>query len=195
MLLECLRNPPRLHPERHVREFAISEHYIASSMLPYARAWLLDSAVKAGATHILMVDADMTYPPDTAHRLIDGVERCGGFMAANCVTRRPPIRWTAKTFDGAEHDSTHAARIGVRWTSVASVGVAVAMIRADLVEKLERPAFNFGLTPKGWVGEDIWFSHRLESAHVARWVDNELSLEVGHVGTHEFRPAQLDPRA
>lgn len=189
LLLECLRNPPTRARGVHVSDFALSEHYIASSMLPYARGWLLDSAVTAGATHVLMLDADMTYPADTAHRLMLGVERCGGFVAANCPTRRPPIRWTARALDGSVHDSSSSA--DVQWTTVATVGVAVAMLRADLVAKLERPAFNFGLTSRGWVGEDVWFSHRLEAAGIPRVVDNLLSREIGHVGTHVFTPAEI----
>lgn len=193
MLLECLRNPPIPRVGAWVSDFALSEHYLASSMLPYARGWLLDSAVKAGATHILMLDADMTFPADTAHRLMLGVERCGGFVAANCPTRRAPIRWTAKALDGSTHDSSKAD--GVQWTSVATVGVAVAMLRADVVEKLERPAFNFGLTSKGWVGEDVWFSHRLDAAGVPRVVDNVLSRQIGHVGAHEFTAAEIQGEA
>lgn len=189
LLLTCLRNPPTPRPGAWVSDFAISEHYLASSMLPYARGWLLDSAVKAGATHILMLDADMTYPADTAHRLMIGTERCGGFVAANCPTRRRPIRWTARGLDGEVHDSSKAT--DVQWTGVATVGVAVAMLRADLVGKLERPAFNFALTAKGWVGEDVWFSHRLDAAGIPRVVDNGLSREVGHVGAHEFTRADI----
>jgi len=190
MLLAILRDPPRRKPGELVRDFTLSEHYFASSILPYARSWLCESAVKAGATHILLLDSDMTYPADTAHRLLQGVERCGGFVAANCVTRRPPIRWTARANDGAPHSSSPDEL--PQWSAVRTVGVAVAMLRADVWEKLERPAFNFGLTPKGWVGEDIWFCERLHAAGVSPVVDNFLSREIGHVGSHEFTPADLE---
>jgi hypothetical protein len=180
--------PPRLRPETPIREFVLSEHYIASSMLPFARGRLCATALEVGATHIVMLDSDMTYPGDVIQRLVYGAERCGGFVAANCVTRRPPTRWTAIGLDGKAHASKPDSP---RWTAVRSIGVAVACITATAYEKLEVPQFNFGHTPLGWVGEDIWFCERLRAAGVAVSVDNALALEVGHVGSIEYRPEHI----
>jgi len=190
LLLTVLRDPPSPTPGQVPREFTISEHYFASSMLPYARSWLCESAVTAGATHLLLLDSDMTYPADLAHRLMAGVQRCGGFVAANCPTRRPPIRWTARTLDGSVHDSSSPEL--PQWTAVRNVGVAVAMLTREVWEQLERPAFNFGLTPRGWIGEDVWFCERLHAAGISPVVDNPLSREIGHVGSHEFTADQIE---
>lgn len=199
LVMRCLQVPPSPTGEPP-RDFTISQHFVASSMLPYARASVIDSAAKAGATHALLLDSDMTFPEDTAHRLMVATARCGGFVAANCPTRRPPIRWTARKLDGSTHDSraaVEAARVpgGIEsvasWTGVRSVGVAVAMLTLELWAKLERPAFNFAATPRGWVGEDIWFCERLTQAGAAPVVDDRLSLEVGHVGSHVFTPAEI----
>jgi hypothetical protein len=192
LLRTCLTNPPRLRPNVPTQEFTLSEHYLASSMLPYARSWLCRSAIEAGATHVLLLDSDMTYPADTAHRLVLGVERCGGFVAANCVTRRAPIRWTAVDLAGEQHDSR--AHRSTTWSSVQYVGPAVGCISAAAYEKLEVPQWNFAHTPKGWVGEDIWFCERLRAAGISIVVDNQLSIEVGHVGSHEFTPAEVPER-
>lgn len=184
LVMRCLQDPP-------ARDFTLSQHYFASSMLPYARTWVFESAARAGATHFLALDSDMTYPENTGHRLLAGVHLTGsGFVAANCPTRRPPIRWTARGEDGQTHESRGA---GATWSPVRTVGVAVAIITAELWAKLERPAFNFAATPKGWIGEDIWFCGRVAQAGAVPMVDNELSLEVGHVGAREHTAADIEP--
>lgn len=188
VVMRCMQVPPSPVPDQAPRDFTISQHYFASSMLPYARSYVCESAVQAGATHLLLLDSDMTYPADTAHRLMMAAERCGGFVAANCPTRRAPIRWTARMLDGELHDSN---AVTATWTAVHSVGVAVAMLTAELWSRLERPAFNFSLTTKGWVGEDIWFCERLRQAGACPVVDNPLSREIGHVGAHEFRAESI----
>lgn len=188
-LRDALLDPPRLRATVPVREFTLSEHFVASSMLPYARTKLAANAIEAGATHLVMLDSDMTFPENTIARLVMGAERCGGFVAANCVTRRAPIRWTALGLDGKRHESTPTSPT---WSTVRSVGVAVACITATAYEKLEAPQFNFGFLPgRGWVGEDVWFCERLRAAGIAAVVDNALSLEVGHVGSIEYRPENI----
>lgn len=191
LVMRCLQVPPS-PTGAPPRDFTISQHFYASSMLPYARTMVVESAVRAGATHALLLDSDMTYPADTAHRLMIGAARCQGFVAANCVTRRAPIRWTARNLDGETYASVLPEGDAQSWTAVRSVGVAVALITAELWGRLVRPAFNFAATAKGWVGEDIWFCERLKAAGAAIMVDNRLSHEVGHVGAHEFTPAGIE---
>lgn len=188
LVMRCLQAPPSPRAGELAADFTLSQHFYASSMLPHARTWVCQSGIDAGATHLLLLDSDMTYPADLAHRFMAGVDRVGGFVAANCPTRRHPIRWTARQLDGEPHDS---AATDATWSTVGSVGVAVAMIRAELWSKLERPAFNFAVTPRGWIGEDIWFCERLKQAGASPVVDNLVSREIGHVGAHEFRAADI----
>lgn len=192
LVMRCLQVPPS-PTAQPPRDFTLSQHFYASSMLPHARAFVIESAARAGATHFLLLDSDMTFPETTAHRLMLGVARCGGFVAANCPTRRRPIRWTARLADGAVHDSRPATL--PTWSAVRTVGVAVAMLTAELWAELERPAFNFAATDRGWIGEDIWFCERLAQAGAVPVVDNALSREVGHVGTREFIAADIEGEA
>lgn len=191
LVMRVMGHPPSPDGDRIPRDFTLSQHYFGSSMLPFSRTRVIESAARVGATHFLLLDSDMTFPEDLAHRLMVGTRRCGGFVAANCPTRRPPIRWTARQNDGQLHDSN--ATGDVRWSTVRSVGVAVAMLTADVWAKLERPAFNFAMTPGGWIGEDIWFCERLAQAGISPVVDNLISRQIGHVGPHEFTAAEVGP--
>lgn len=173
------------------REFAVSQHYFASSMLPYARAKVCESAIRAGASHLLLLDSDMTYPRDVAHRLLEGLgqPQARGIVAANATTRRPPIRWVARGADGEPIDSGSRAE---RWTIATTCGVAVAMLEAELYRKLPSPRFAFAYTDRGWIGEDIWLCRLLAARGCPPLIDNALSREVGHVGTREYGAADVE---
>ena len=73
---------------------------------------------------------------------------------------------------------------------VDSVGLAVCLMRTDVVADLPRPWFRHGLTATGVdLGEDITFCRALTQAGHAIWIDHDLSKEVGHIGQYTFRPA------
>lgn len=158
---------------------SISQHFVASSMLPWGRARVCDLAIKAGATHLLLLDSDMTYPADLAHRLI---AHGRPFIATNAVTRRPPVRWVAKDKAGDVIDSNVTRGL----TRASVVGMACALVEARVYRGISPPRFNFEWTEKGWRGEDVWFCKRAIQSGFQPMIDNELSLEIGHVGTWVF---------
>ncbi len=154
----------------------VSQHFHASSMLPYTRARVIDMALSAGATHLLLLDADMTYPANVAWRLW---AHGRPFVACNAVTRRPPHRWTAVDRENKPLDSSRLEGLGKAY----ACGVAVAMVEARVIEKLERPLFDFFWTGKGWRGEDHYFCEKVRSVGFQPMIDHDLSREIGHVGT------------
>jgi len=148
-------------------------------MLPYSRSFVMDKAIKGGATHILTLDTDMTYPGDVAHRL---VAHGRPFVAANATTRRLPAKWVAK--DKAGEPLSSSGKKGLEKASV--VGLAVALIETRVYRSMAPPRFNFEYTEKGWIGEDVWFCRRAIDAGFQPMIDHDLSHEIGHVGTWVF---------
>lgn len=129
-----------------------------------------------GATHILWLDADMTFPKDAALRLLaHGKE----VVAANYVTRVPPSRPTAKR-DGQSVHSHDAAGL----ESVDHVGMGVFLISTSIVPDLPRPRFWYSTETET---EDVYFCRLLKAAGHDIWIDHDLSKEVGHVGQHTYR--------
>lgn len=169
LLLELTTRPPPGLVE-------VSQSMFASSMLPYARAKVIGGALAGGATHVLCLDSDMTYPPDVVHRLL---QHGRPFVACNATTRRPPIRWVAKAKDGTTIESD---REKAPLTKASVCGIAVALIERRVFEAIEAPLFNFEHTENGWRGEDVWFCDRAIAAGFAPMVDNRASLRIGHVG-------------
>jgi hypothetical protein len=172
LLLELTTNPP-------LGVVQVSQSMFASSMLPYARSKVIAGALSGGATHVLCLDADMTYPPNIAHRLL---EHGRPFVACNATTRRPPIRWVAKDKAGEiiQSDQEKAPL-----TKASVVGIAVALIQARVFTEIGNPLFNFEYTENGWRGEDVWFCDRAIACGFVPMIDNRASLKIGHVGTRE----------
>ena len=129
-----------------------------------------------GATHILWLDADMTFPPDTALRLL---KHDLPVVAANYVTRVPPSRPTAR-IQGMCVSSADATGLEV----VDHVGMGVFLMKTDFVSSLPHPRFWYS-TPTET--EDVYFCRLLWNAGHRIVIDHDLSKEVGHVGQFTYR--------
>ena len=142
-----------------------------------ARERLLDDMVRMwGATHVLWLDADMTFPPDAALRLLAHEK---DIVAANYVTRVAPSRPTARR-DGQCIWSGEATGL----EAVDHVGMGVFLMRTSVVANIPRPRFWYS-TPTET--EDVFFCNRLREAGHTIYIDHDLSREVGHVGTFTYR--------
>ena len=172
LLLALTTRPPR-------DVVQVSQSMFASSMLPFARSRVVANAFREGATHVLCLDADMTYPPDVAHRLL---AHGRPFVACNAVTRRPPHRWVAKDKAGEIIDSSK--RSGLDRASV--VGLAVALIERRVFDSISHPWFNFEWSMDGWRGEDVYFCDRAIASGFQPMIDNDLSHEIGHIGSRVY---------
>lgn len=154
-----------------------------SSMLVQSRQDLVKSALGAGATHVLFLDSDMVFPKDLLQRLLeDGKDIVG----VNCTTRGWPVAHIAYDFMQDLVDSRQ--RVGLE--KVQQVGLAVMLIRAEVLRRLRPPLFMMEWVPdtRSFCGEDIYFCQLAQEAGFDVWVDHDLSKKVLHVGTMAFGP-------
>jgi hypothetical protein len=128
-----------------------------------------------GATHILWLDADMTFPPDTALRLLKHDKEV---VAANYVTRVPPSRPTARR-GGKCVSSSEASGL----EAVDHVGMGVFLMDSSIVPNIH-PRFWYSTETET---EDVFFCRLLKKAGHDIWIDHDLSKEVGHVGQFTYR--------
>lgn len=172
--------------------FAIGLENIRLSVLPTARNLLVKHALQNGVTHILMLDADMRFPPDTLIRLLSARKP---IVAANCVQRCFPSRATA--WKDNRFVYTDDTKSGLE--EVESIGTAVMLIDARVFEDIPPPAFFFEPKPDDpltFLGEDQYFCRKAREHGHGVWIDHDLSRDVGHVGTlaytHEMAVACRD---
>jgi hypothetical protein len=145
---------------------------LVGTFVHQAREKLLHDVVRLwGATHILWLDADMTFPPDAALRLLKHDRE---IVAANYVTRVAPSRPTAKR-DGQCVSSSDATGL----EAVDHVGMGVFLMKTAVVANIPAPRFWYS-TPTET--EDVYFCRLLRAAGHEIWIDHDLSKLVGHVG-------------
>ncbi len=160
--------------------------FVGSTYVHVGREAVLSEAQQIGATHLLWLDTDMTFPEDTAWRL---VQRRKPVVGCNCLMRDPRQIWTAQR-DG-QRLATTAESTGLE--AVDSVGLAVLLMRLDVVADLPRPYFTHGRNDSGGdIGEDMMFCRALKAAGHTIWIDHDLSKEIGHIGQYTYRPAVVD---
>ena len=165
----------------------VTIHFVASSYIHAGQERVLDDVItKWRATHVLWLETDMAFPKDAAIRL---AQHNLPIVATNAVMRHYPIRFTAIK-DGRRIDTTQESS-GLE--AVDACGLAVMLMRTDVVAALEKPWFRheWDEQAQGEVGHDAVFCRRLREAGHRIYIDHDLSKEIGHIGLHTFRPGRL----
>lgn len=154
--------------------------FVASTYIHVGREWFLEASRKQGATHVLWLDTDMSFPAETAIRLAMHEQPIVG---CNYVVRQASGLFTAQR--GDDRVPTHDDSTGLE--AVDAIGFGVVLMRTDMVAALERPWFRHGLNAQGGdIGEDIMFCRALRAAGHTIYIDHDLSKEIGHVGQHTY---------
>lgn len=162
--------------------------FVQSTYVHVGREAVLDAALRIDATHVLWLDTDMRVPADTALRL---AAHDLAVVGCNCVMKTPDVRFTAQR--GGQVIRTGPRSTGLE--AVDSVGMAVLLMRADVVVGLPRPWFRHGYEAGQDIGEDILFCRSLRAAGQDIWIDHDLSKEIGHIGQHTYRPRAVEAEA
>lgn len=159
------------------------------SILPNLREKIVDSAKERGATHLLFIDSDQTFPKDLIRRLL-GWEL--PVVACNIVTKKVPCAPTARLkgdhIGGEILFSNNQEGIEQVWR----IGTGIMLIDMEVFNILEPPYFPMYWDEEAnqYRGEDWVFCEKLEEAGIPIFVDHTTSLRVGHCGlqiyTHDF---------
>ena len=148
---------------------------------------IVETAIKDRCDYVLFIDGDMRFPKDTIIRLLkhnkDIVEVLG--------CRSEPVKPTAKNFQIGEDGKVSwfpiysKGRKGIEKAD--GIGCGVILIKIDVFKNMEMPYYFFEtLQKKAVLGEDIYFCIKAKDAGFDTWVDHDLSMEIGHVGSYIY---------
>jgi hypothetical protein len=154
---------------------------VKSTLLPDQRNSLVRRAQQHGATHILWMDADMTFPKDALVRLLDHDK---DIVGTNYSTRRPPNIPTAeREGEGLIYITPGAAGL----LEVSRMGFGLVLTKIGIYDTIEKPYFSLAYRPQfdDFTGEDVFFCRKAKEAGFTSFIDLQLSQQVGHLG--EFR--------
>lgn len=171
-------------PLPYAKTQKISLVNMKSSLLPQLRESLLRAALKSNATHVLMLDSDMVFPPTALHQLMSRGTACVG---ANYVTKEFPAKPTAVGEDEKElrtyNDSTGLV-------PVLHMGLGLVLLELEPLRKsgIGSPWFQVLWQNQAnvYMGEDVYFFRKLKKAGVTAYVDQDLSKEVKHGGYLQY---------
>src|ERR1700722_11020534 len=148
-----------------VRTFIVNAR---SSLVMLGRNQIVATAQLAKATHVLFLDTDLVFPPDTLVRLM---AREKDIVGGLYTQRAPPFHPLGITFEG-EHV---AVTSGLRRMKTMPTGCL--LIRMSVFEKLTKPYFNTRAEGEKLLGEDYYFCDNTAKAGFEVWCDGDLSNE------------------
>ena len=185
MALVFMTNYLASKPEINGKVTQMRVHNKRGSILPNMRQKLVEQALEGGATHLLFLDSDQTFPADLVHRLMEHKKLV---VAANIATKSFPANFTARK-EGNVQVYTGPDSHGLE--RVWRVGTGVMLLDLRLFKRdgmQERPWFSphWNEETQDYVGEDWAFCERLEAAGVPIYIDHDVSREIGHVGKFEY---------
>jgi GT2 family glycosyltransferase len=172
-----------------MREGELAVYSVAGTLIFDQREKLAQHAIDGGCDYILWVDADMRFPKNTIQRLMAHDK---DIVGVNATTRTVPTKPTAKMldvdFEKKENNWTPVISKGKTGIEkVTAIGCGVMLVKAEVFKKTPQPWFWFYKLPGDKIlGEDVHFCVAAADAGFETWVDHDLSLEIGHVGTYTY---------
>ena len=149
---------------------------------------LVRTAVDEKCDYILFIDADMRFPKTTLERLLAHNK---DIIGVNATTRMMPPKPTARNIQINEDGSVDWLEVfsnkekGI--SKVDAIGCGVMLIKTSCLKNIPQPYFYFEQLLKGkLLGEDIYFCIKAKDAGIDTWVDHDLSMEIGHVGSYTY---------
>lgn len=167
-------------------ENEVNFHVERSSLLVGSRQNLMQRALDEGNEWVLMLDSDMTFPPDIVHRLAN---RNKLVVACNYVKRIVPSIPITKGFEDelifTDPDSTGLEK--AKFT-----GFGVCLVHKSVFEDFPKPWFDTQwMKPEEGeiflLGEDVFFFEALRHyKNIDLFIDHDASQKVTHVGQFEY---------
>lgn len=163
----------------------------SGTLLSAQRQDLAKSAIEAGCSHTLWLDSDMRFPKDTIVRLL---AHDIGIVCANYAKRRFPTEPIAVRKNTTDEDAKTIQRVYTEDHSTGLVdvdycGMGVMLVKAEVYKTMEYPWFAIPWVPNAqdYMGEDVWFCRRAAENGTKTYIDQDLSKEVHHIGSFEFK--------
>jgi hypothetical protein len=166
---------------------AVSLKISQGTLIANQRAELSLDAMAEDCSHILFIDSDMRFPQDMIGRLL---KHDLDIVATNCARRRMPTGPTAQLYkENGDRELVWTMPESTGLQEVGSVGMGVMLIKKNVFAALSEPWFEtpWRVDKRGYIGEDVFFCQKAAAAGFKIWIDHDVSKEIGHIGTFEFK--------
>lgn len=171
------------------REFRISLFNPKGTIIDHARNQCVTAAQDMGATHILFLDSDMVFPPDTLNRLASHhVSVVGG----DYPSRYPPHQMNGRPLD-SQPQLISGGLLGMKTLPMGCLLVKLSVFTDILTWRSAHPdhilgghapifQYRTGNTNADTLSEDSRFCNEARLAGHTVWMDPFVTRTLGHVG-------------
>lgn len=167
------------------------------SVVTRARNLIAYEFLQSDCDHLMFIDSDMTFEPESVIRLLAFNQDRP--IVAGAYEARKDGKIYILTLDHDANGNVIMDDMGL--VKASRVATGFMMIRRDVFTTLaeKHPEwlhmdtnstnmlysfFDFKVTPQGYIGEDFLFCQRAIDAGFSCWIDPTIKL--GHMGIHEF---------
>lgn len=160
-----------------------------SSLIYDSRNLLALTAIENGYDRIMWFDSDMTFPPDTLHRLLTVMDHGYDVVSGMYVRRKPPvIPVIYKRIDAPAPGETDIANCVEDYLDykpgtifrIDGCGLGCALMKTSLVKRVWE-TYGPPFSPLAWTGEDLSFCYRAKQLGAKMVCDS--SVRCGHIGS------------
>lgn len=149
-----------------------------ASLVEVGRNNGVSAAETIDASHLLFLDSDMMFPPDTLERLLAHDKPIAG---ASYCQRRAPFKLTHTELEGSQCTLDGDLR------EVKRLPTGCMLIRREVLNAFtDSPAFQVPWIGKTFIGEDNYFCDVAREKGFSCWLDTALTKQLKHLGTHAF---------
>ncbi len=144
---------------------------------------IVEYALANDFTHILFIDSDMKFNPDTLEvMLANDVDICGVLYNQRAL----PLRANIMSLEEKEVKGRHEVvkcEIQKGLTEVRWAGTGIMLIKSKVFKNIKAPWFAFQYEGE-YVGEDVYFCRKAREAGYKILID--AGVPVRHVGEFEY---------
>ena len=139
------------------------------------RSYVVAQARQNKCTHLLFIDDDMIFPPDTLERLMKHEKEIIGTLYHS---RKLPLTPTVTLLEGTEMPK--------ELFKAKAVATGVMLINLDIFNKIDKPYFNTEVHENGFtlMGEDYWFCRQAERKGIDIYCDPTITIK--HIGNYNY---------
>jgi hypothetical protein len=130
-------------------------------------------ALELDCTHLIFLDADMTFPENTIRKLIEDDK---DIIGALTFKRWPPFH--PILYMGTKGDLTVLDPYPEDVVEVTATGTGCLMIKINVIEEMPYPWFEFSKTDdERTIGEDVYFCYKAAKFGYKIFVDTTIKTE------------------
>lgn len=166
----------------HSSNQIVSVFMDTGTIISRQRQSLAQNALANGFTHILWLDSDMTFPPNTCELLLAHNKE---IVACNYSTRTLPKKGVAYKQFGDWNSDTEVIQSANRLEEVDAVGMGCMLVKSSIFDNLALPWFDISWNEQfnDFLGEDFYFCTKCKTKGYKIYIDTHTSQKIQHVGT------------